>query len=213
MNKNCGIYIIENLITKEFYLGSSRNLKHRWSSGHKQHLIKNNHTNLHLQRSWNKYGNNNFIFTIIENCSIANLYKLEQLYLDFLFPSKMLYNFNKIVGYYKNFNQKKDTKLKISLSMSGRTLTEEHKKNLSESKKGKNNPQYGKRPWNLNKKYSNPKISKSNSKKLWRFYNPDGKLYEFYNLTNFCKKENLHQGCMREVSVGNRSHHKKWRCA
>jgi len=73
------IYQILNLKNGKFYLGSTiqpriRKLKHF------NELRKNKHHCIHLQRAFNKYGENNFIFIILETCS--NGLKREQELLD-----------------------------------------------------------------------------------------------------------------------------------
>jgi hypothetical protein len=42
-----GIYYIYNIVTNQYYIGSSRDL-------HKRHLVRNIHVNKKLQHSWNK---------------------------------------------------------------------------------------------------------------------------------------------------------------
>ena len=51
-------------------------------SSHYCLLCKNEHHNSHLQNAWNKYGEGNFIFEIIELCDIRDQFVLEQKYLD-----------------------------------------------------------------------------------------------------------------------------------
>lgn len=66
MNDNIkGIYQIKNVVNNKFYIGSSNNIPIRWRQ-HKNHLNKNKHYNKYLQNSWNKYGQENFKFEIIE---------------------------------------------------------------------------------------------------------------------------------------------------
>jgi hypothetical protein len=62
--KISGIYKIVNKINGKYYIGSSINIHRRWRE-HKCGLLNNKHPNLHLQKSWNKYGCNNFDFIII----------------------------------------------------------------------------------------------------------------------------------------------------
>lgn len=76
-----GIYRIKNLINGKCYYGSSKNIEKRWST-HKRGLNTNTHINCILQRAWDKYGENNFIFEIIEECDINILLETEQKYLD-----------------------------------------------------------------------------------------------------------------------------------
>ena len=80
-NTICGIYCIENLINNKKYIGQSVNIYSRWSS-HKGELNRNCHHNGHLQNSWNKYGEDNFKFYIIEKCSKEKLDEREIYYID-----------------------------------------------------------------------------------------------------------------------------------
>ena len=52
------------------------------------------------------------------------------------------------VAWNKGIGHSSETKQKMSASQKGRTFSEEHKKKLSEGKKGANNPNFGKVPWN-----------------------------------------------------------------
>ena len=76
-----GIYRIKNKINEKCYYGSSIDIDKRWNR-HINDLIKNKHHNFHLQNAWNKYGENNFKFEIIEECDLENLHYTEQKYLD-----------------------------------------------------------------------------------------------------------------------------------
>jgi group I intron endonuclease len=76
-----GIYRIKNLINGKCYYGSSKQIEKRWSK-HKRELNTTTHINCILQRAWDKYGENNFIFEIIEECDINVLLETEQKYLD-----------------------------------------------------------------------------------------------------------------------------------
>jgi group I intron endonuclease len=76
-----GIYKIRNIINNDYYIGSAKNIKRRWDR-HRCGLRNNKHENIILQRAWNKYGEENFVFEIIENCEINMLLELEQKYLN-----------------------------------------------------------------------------------------------------------------------------------
>ena len=80
-----GIYIITNKINGNRYIGSSNNIRRRlWK--HRSLLRHNKHENSHLQNAWNKYTENNFIYSILEICEIKNLLDREQYYIDLLKP-------------------------------------------------------------------------------------------------------------------------------
>ena len=79
----CGIYMITNYVNNKRYIGSSKNIAQRlWT--HRSNLRHNTHSNEHLQHAWNKYGEENFNFTILEKCTIENQYDREQYYVDLL---------------------------------------------------------------------------------------------------------------------------------
>ena len=83
-NNIIGIYCLLNNVNRKFYIGSSKNIRGRLIY-HKNRLKNNNHYNKTLQRSINKYGLNNFLYTIVYTCTnISNLYKVEQKYLNIL---------------------------------------------------------------------------------------------------------------------------------
>lgn len=63
----CGIYCIENIIDNRKYIGLSRDIYRRWGE-HKSELRRGTHANVYLQNAWNKYGEDNFEFNIVELC-------------------------------------------------------------------------------------------------------------------------------------------------
>jgi group I intron endonuclease len=121
MNKKIkgGIYKIINLCNGKFYIGSSRNLKRRWKE-HKLELRKNNHSNAHLQSAWNKYGEENFKFEIIEYIEdIIELKNREQYWIDILkaYDNTIGYNIIRMVN--NPYNYTLDTKNKKSILSKG----------------------------------------------------------------------------------------------
>lgn len=76
-----GIYRIRNIINDKCYYGSTKNIKRRWTR-HKSQLKYGRHENIILQRAWNKYGEKNFIFEIVELCELHELLIIEQKYLN-----------------------------------------------------------------------------------------------------------------------------------
>jgi len=78
---NKGVYHILNLKTKQLYIGGTRRWKERCSA-HKCDLKHNRHENIHLQRSYNKHGVDNFEFKLLCNCPEDRLQVVEQFYID-----------------------------------------------------------------------------------------------------------------------------------
>lgn len=82
-----GIYQIKNNVTNKIYIGSSDNFERRRGQ-HFWRLQSGSHHSIHLQHSFNKYGEEAFEFSIIEECEIDVLFEREQYYLDTLLYSK-----------------------------------------------------------------------------------------------------------------------------
>lgn len=78
---NFGIYAITLKGTKRRYIGSSINIQARWSR-HVSLLQRNRHHTPHLQRAWNKYGEDAFVFSMVEICSLELLNEREEAYLS-----------------------------------------------------------------------------------------------------------------------------------
>ena len=109
----CGVYKITNLVNNKIYIGSSSNLEQRlWC--HRANLRHNKHHNPHLQNSWNKYGEDNFDYCILEVCDEKYQYEREQYYIDTYHPE---YNIAEVVELpsYSEESRKKhsDTKKKM----------------------------------------------------------------------------------------------------
>lgn len=110
-----GIYIIENTVTNDLYVGSSvSDIDERWRS-HKRDLKANKHHSSRLQNSWNKYGSEVFQFRVLEICEKEDCIQREQLFIDTLSPC---FNMNPTAG-----------------NCSGRKFSEESKQKMSESAK------------------------------------------------------------------------------
>jgi group I intron endonuclease len=109
----CGVYIIKNKINKKYYIGSSVSIHKRW----KKHILGKG--NKYLFNSIQKYGINNFEFSILEMVNIESdrniLYLKEQYWMDLLnVNDKNCYNINKIAK--QNFTEKRDFDFRKKMS-------------------------------------------------------------------------------------------------
>lgn len=76
-----GIYKITCVPTQKIYIGQSQNICKRWYQ-HTYTLNTNQHRNSYLQRAWNKYGQDNFKFEVIDECDISALDDKEKYYIQ-----------------------------------------------------------------------------------------------------------------------------------
>lgn len=133
-----GIYLILNTVNNKVYIGSAVDIKKRWRD-HKWHLKENKHHNSHLQLAWNKYGENRFQFSILEECGIENLLLIERNYIIQYRAnnSKFGYNINDPEHIFLNRKHNEITKQKLSIQKIG-------DKNPMFGKRGALHPRFGK---------------------------------------------------------------------
>lgn len=131
---NCGIYKITNLITGDFYIGQSINIKKReWK--HFSELRLGKHKNSHLQHTYNKYGEENFKFETILYCEPFELTRYEQALVDKWKPA---YNIRKeCVNSNKGIKFSDKAKINLSISHKGYIMPKEQKIKIGESNKGR----------------------------------------------------------------------------
>ncbi len=169
-----GIYKITNTINGKVYVGSAVNFDTRWKE-HIRELRKGTHHSSALQNAWNKYGEDNFEFSIIEECERTRKVLLgrEQYWMDTLDSVAKGYNIAKTAGSQlgmkmspeaiaarveKNTGKKRTPETRALMSEVQSNRSPEWCANISASKKrywaekgtdsikGENNPMYGKSP-------------------------------------------------------------------
>ena len=77
-----GIYKITNLVNNKIYIGCASNIRTR-KNGHLYDLRKGIHKNNYLQKAWNKYGELNFKFEVVELCDTDLLHEKEHFWVDY----------------------------------------------------------------------------------------------------------------------------------
>ena len=89
--KISGIYKIINTITGDFYIGSSKNIKRRWTDHKKPSSLKNNPNN-QLYQDMQKFGLDKFVFEVLEEVEPEQLKEKEQQFIEKLQPTYNNYN-------------------------------------------------------------------------------------------------------------------------
>lgn len=140
----CGIYIWKNLVTKVVLVGQTQNFLRR-KSQHLYDLRNNKHHNIHFQRAWNKYGEENFEFEILLECSIDDLTFNEQKYKEEYEKTIGVYNLSDCVEHpRRGIKSSLETRQKISQAHIGKKRSDKHRENISKSQTGSNNNFFGK---------------------------------------------------------------------
>lgn len=146
-NYMSGIYKITNTCNGKFYIGSSVNFTIR-KSEHFRDLRNNKHPNRHLQKAFNKYGEESFKFEVIEYVEDKNnLLEREQYWIDRLnvCDRNIGYNIAKVAG---KPPSRKGIKLsaehKNKISETNKKMSKEIRNKISKSQLGENNNLYGK---------------------------------------------------------------------
>ena len=111
---NCGVYKITNLKNNKVYVGSSidissREYKHFWM------LKKGIHDNTHLQKSYKKYGKDNFEFIILENCPESEIIERENFYIKKYNSNNSSHGYNlAMVNDFRRNTYNDEVKIKLS---------------------------------------------------------------------------------------------------
>lgn len=156
--KTCGIYKIINKTNGKYYIGSSNDITGkfgRWYE-HKWELKRKSHHNIYFQRAWDKYGENEFEWIVVETIPENQLLITEQKYLDIA-----------------KTEQDRCYNLTFDATAPNRSMNEESKKRmiekLSKRFRGKGNPMYGKTHTKTVCKNQSLRMIGNQNTKGWKF--------------------------------------------
>jgi group I intron endonuclease len=136
----CVIYKIENKVNGKVYIGQTRVGFSARSYAHRRALNKKEHNNDYLQRAWDKYGEENFVFSVIEECAIDELDTKEIKWIAHYKENGGSYNLES--GGNKNKIPSEYTRAKVSKGVREafkRPGTVKRLRELAETRRGKNN--------------------------------------------------------------------------
>ena len=142
-NKICGIYGIQNTLTGEWYVGQSQNIRKRYNT-HMRHLAAGCHENEHLQRSFNKYGEEHFSFQLLERCSVTELDECEKKWIAEKNSKEHGFNMTYGGGGMRGYHFSDEVRERMSAAHKGHAVSEEQKQKMSLSKSGENHHFFGK---------------------------------------------------------------------
>lgn len=147
-----GVYNIINTITHQYYVGSSSTSIQARFRSHKCDLRQNKHHCTHLQNAWNKYGEDAFIFEVIEYTNNKEkCIAIEQIWIDYAFESGMAYNICRIAGSCLGNRHSEETRRLQSEKKKGKPSSRRGVKLLPEHIQKLREVRIGKVPWNKGK--------------------------------------------------------------
>lgn len=148
-----GIYQIRNIVDDKRYYGSAINIVAvRWPI-HKHHIKNKAHHSKHLENAWYQYGEDKFVWEIVEECPVEMLLEREQYWLDTVrvknsdgtlggIDHSLSYNICPTAGSPLGIKRGEETRQKISETRKRKGLAKGEKHPLY-NKFGKDNPNFG----------------------------------------------------------------------
>lgn len=199
---NCttGIYLITNTTDGKVYVGSAaQGFKKRWDS-HRSLLRRGKHDNRHLQRAWDKYGEDVFVFSVVEFVvDVGLILQREQAWIDRYFPlgDGYCYNLSPTAGSNKGKVVSEETRRRQSESRKRRPPpTEETKQKIGAAHRGRK---------------AKPETIAKRAKTYDGFVSPEGVVYApVTNLKAFAREHGLSHPALIEMYNGKHSQVKGW---
>ena len=207
------IYMAKNLINGKSYIGqTTRKLRERII----HHYSCSKYRNYHFSRALRKYNKRDWQWSILyDNIPHGQLSNME-IWCIAIYDT---YDngYNSTHGGEESPMKNPETRRKLSMANKGKTTwmkgkkhTDEAKRKMSESKKGKPKPP---RTAEHKRKLSEVQRGKKKSKssiakrtdtrsKIYEITTPDGKIQTIKNLRKYCRDNNLHSSNMYQVAKG-----------
>lgn len=132
-----GVYSITNKINNKVLIGCGKSIRKRLNH-HKCLLRKGKHNNQRLQHSWNKYGEENFIFETLEECEEQYIFSQENYWCIMTNSHDDRYGYNiKPTGPTESTTISEETREKLRKINKGKKFSDEVRKKISDSSKGR----------------------------------------------------------------------------
>jgi hypothetical protein len=190
-----GVYMVLHIRSDTRYVGSAaRRISNRWAE-HRYALRKGFHRNPKLQNAWNKYGEHEFAFVILENCAPEDCLDREAAWVEyFRDQGKPLYNLRPDARSQLGFKHTAETVARVTEKLRGKKRTPEQVETQRQRMQGVNPT------W----------LAESRIQEWPDAVSPDGLRYSIRNLNDFCEQYGLDVSAMRKVLLGQRSNHQGW---
>lgn len=138
-----GIYRCYCSVNGRSYVGQTQSLLTR-QYHHTSKLRNHRHENQHLQRAWDKYGEDAFEWEILELCSADDLDERETFWIEELDSFRHGFNYTAGGGGLRGYTQSDEIKAKHAV-VARNLWTPERRAQQSEKMKGTGNPLYGRK--------------------------------------------------------------------
>lgn len=133
----CAIYTITNTVNQRLYVGSAIDFLKRQSQ-HCRELVRGRHGNAKLQRAWNKYGKDAFVFAVHEVVpDPEQLLAREQYWIDTMHAVTRGYNLAPTAGSLLGFKHSDTTCQKMRDAHTGRPKSAEHVEKVRQALTGR----------------------------------------------------------------------------
>ena len=215
-----GIYAIIHKDTRRTYIGSALNINNRWKD-HLSALRRNDHRNMHLQRCWNKYGEQSFLFVVLDGAvPVGELLRREQDILNAV-PGNLRFNICEVAGTMLGYKHRPETCAVLkAIASSPEGLAMRRRVNLgNQNKLGYRTPDETKRKISQARLDRKIRLTQDQRAHLSRIFSiprimidPSGKRISVSSLAVFCREHGLNAGNLSQVALGRRKQHKGWRC-
>lgn len=208
MYKRPGIYAIRCMLNDMRYVGSaSRSIRQRWNE-HLSDLRRLDHCNQRLQRTWNKYGADSFVFEVLEFVDNPDLLlEREQYWIDVYWGRDTCYNTAPVAG--SCIGVKHTTKTKQILKQTRLELMRGARRDIIlERYKASMEGKWSGWPTNASARGHESRRSRRGD---YVFVDSSGQIYHVSDVATFCRDRELSLTDMVKVGKGKRKSCKGWR--
>jgi group I intron endonuclease len=202
--KKAIIYTITNLKNSKIYVGSTIRSFYERRNSHKSSLRNKTHVNRHLQRAFNKHGEDSFLFEILEECNIEYCRAQEQYWINILNVTNRNFGYNilSVPGSRQNVKHTKETKNKISKGHIGKIVTEKTKAKMKIASKERL-IKYAEKYKNFGGRPSDAgiiKIREALSKKVYKYDLNDNFIEEYNSVTEAVLLNNINKNNLSNIA-------------